>query len=323
MPLWVLRLISGLSYGFNSPLTERWIKEHNVPSMLSPNAPLSAYLFPLLFEPGTHFRYSVGIDWAGFLVSRVTGLSLEDYFQKHIFQPSGIEHMSFHPPKDYAERRMGMLVRPKPDGALLHTGEQPLPRTFVAAEIGPHYSGGGGLFGTARDYLRFLRAILASADPNTANPLISTASFRTLFTDTLPQDHRETMREELVVMAKGQNIHDPALLASGKGENIGHSPGLFLNYVESKFGRSAMSGCWDGAAKTMYWLDPAKGIAVSRSAHRHGTQLTTGRVLYEPAGSEPGPMEQSLQRFRAARVRPSGLMTWGLDGTNTARKTEK
>jgi methyl acetate hydrolase len=238
--------------------------------MLSPNAPLTAYLYPLSFEPGTHFRYSIGIDWAGFLVSRVTGLSLEEYFQKHIFEPSGIKHISFHPPADYEERKMGLLIRPVRDGDLMYTGKQPLPRTFLSAEIGPHYSGGGGLFGTARDYLRFLRAILASANPETSNPLISPASFKTLFTDTLPEEHRATMRSELVAMAERQNIHDPALLASGKGENIGHSPGLFLNYVESKYGRSAMSGCWDGAAKTMYWLDPAKGIAVGlTTATRH------------------------------------------------------
>ena len=265
LPAWPPQfpLISGLSYTFNSPLIERWTREHKVPSMLSPNAPLSAYLYPLSFEPGTHFRYSIGIDWAGFLVTRMTGLSLEEYFQEHIFKPCGIKHMSFHPPADYEERRMGLLVRPVPDGDLLYTGQQPLPRTFVTTEIGPHYSGGGGLFGTARDYLRLLRAILASADPNATNPLISAASFKTLFTDAFPDEHREVIREELVVMAKRQNIHDPALLESGKGENIGHSPGLFLNFVESKYGRSAMSGFWDGAAKTMYWLDPAKGIAVS------------------------------------------------------------
>lgn len=41
---------------------------------------------PLAFEPGAKWCYSTGLDWAGFLVERVTGSSLEDYFQENIFR---------------------------------------------------------------------------------------------------------------------------------------------------------------------------------------------------------------------------------------------
>ncbi|KAL8641230.1 MAG: hypothetical protein Q9228_001947 [Teloschistes exilis] len=52
---------------------------------------------PLLFEPGTRWEYGVGIDWAGTVVERISGMSLNDYFQKNIFQPLGIENISFFP----------------------------------------------------------------------------------------------------------------------------------------------------------------------------------------------------------------------------------
>jgi len=148
--------------------------------MFSANPPLSAFLHPLLFEPGTQFGYSVGVDWAGFLVSRVTGLTLEDYFQRYIFRPCGMEHTSFLPPTDYAQRKMESYIRSVEDRDRMSRGEHPMARMFNPAEIGPNFSGGAGLFGTARDCLRFLRAILASADPTTPNPLISAASSKML-----------------------------------------------------------------------------------------------------------------------------------------------
>lgn len=40
-----------------------------------------AYVQPLVFEPGTNYTYGIGIDWAGFLVERVTGKTLEEYFK--------------------------------------------------------------------------------------------------------------------------------------------------------------------------------------------------------------------------------------------------
>lgn len=40
-----------------------------------------AYVQPLVFEPGTSYTYGVGVDWAGFLIERVTGKSLEEYFK--------------------------------------------------------------------------------------------------------------------------------------------------------------------------------------------------------------------------------------------------
>jgi methyl acetate hydrolase len=237
--------------------------EHKIPSMFAPNTGMEAYMLPLVFEPGTRFRYSIGIDWAGFLVCRITGLTLEEYFQKHIFAPCGVKSFSFHPPADYEEKKMAMCEREP-----LHTGDIKLMkgpamgRNLDPKTIGPIYSGGGGLFGAPRDYLRILTAVLASSDPTTAKPLISPESFRALFVDALP-DTPEA-KADLAKMAEGQYIHDPAILTEGTGKHIGYSPGLFLNFIDSKWGRLAMSGFWDGAAKTMFWIDPKTGIAVSR-----------------------------------------------------------
>ncbi|KAF7513477.1 hypothetical protein GJ744_008771 [Endocarpon pusillum] len=49
---------------------------------------------PLVHQPGNRWEYSMSIDWAGQLVERVTGMSLNDYFLMHIFEPIGYQHVS-------------------------------------------------------------------------------------------------------------------------------------------------------------------------------------------------------------------------------------
>lgn len=52
---------------------------------------------PLIFEPGTRWQYGTGIDWAGILVERVSGISLNSYLQKHVFEPLGIKDIDMFP----------------------------------------------------------------------------------------------------------------------------------------------------------------------------------------------------------------------------------
>ena len=252
----------GLAYTWNSPLIDRWKKQNVSAAQEASRSTIDRYIQPLIFEPGTRHRYSVGIDWAGILVSRVLGRTLEEVFQENIFQPCGVTSLTFHPTTQVKDHLMGMCER-----VPVHTGEIKLlkgtamGRTMNPDDYGPIYSGGGGLFGTARDYLTVLRHVLASADPDTKQPLISQQSFKALFTDHL--DSVPEIREDLAKMAHDQHVHDPAILSEGTGMHIGHSPGLFLNMIDSKHGRKAMAGFWDGAAKTAMWLDPTTGIAVN------------------------------------------------------------
>jgi CubicO group peptidase (beta-lactamase class C family) len=52
---------------------------------------------PLINQPGEQWEYGINIDWAGVLVERVSGLRLNDYFQKHIFEPMGLKNINMFP----------------------------------------------------------------------------------------------------------------------------------------------------------------------------------------------------------------------------------
>jgi CubicO group peptidase (beta-lactamase class C family) len=107
---------------------------------------------PLVNQPGTKFQYGVGVDWAGTLVERITGLCLEDYFRTHIFGPLGIENITFFPNETMKSRMAYMHQRAK-DGTLSvrdHLYRYPL--VLNRHESHPFFMGGAGCFGKPIEY---------------------------------------------------------------------------------------------------------------------------------------------------------------------------
>jgi CubicO group peptidase (beta-lactamase class C family) len=105
---------------------------------------------PLLFEPGSEWNYGVSTDVLGRLVEVVSGQSLDSFLRERIFEPLGMIDTGFDP-TGYVDRLAAPYVAipagtPSPPvripGDLLATPPEML-------------SGGGGLVGTAADYLRF------------------------------------------------------------------------------------------------------------------------------------------------------------------------
>src|SRR5439155_3984089 len=109
-------------------------------------------VMPLVFEPGARWEYGTNVDWAGRLVEAVTGQTLEAYFQRNILEPLGMKDTSFILPAEKFDRLVGSYER-QPDGSLKES-----PRTMPAPP--KSFNGGGGLYSTAGDYVRFMQMIL-------------------------------------------------------------------------------------------------------------------------------------------------------------------
>lgn len=143
---------SGVGYDGSHPTLLAWRESRNEQPLTFSGRVREAYSVPLLFEPGESWVYGGGLDWAGQLVERLNGnISLEEYFQKNIFDPLGLTSSTFHPGKrtDILERIVDMSFRGN-DGKLI-PGTVPIP-------LDPETdSGGMGLVSTVPD----IRAILA------------------------------------------------------------------------------------------------------------------------------------------------------------------
>ena len=101
--------------------------------------------------------YGAGHDWAGKMVERVNpGMTLETYFQKHIFQPLGIKDTTFFVSErsDLMERKAAMSIRIEQGGKAMPYGG-PIPYEGVTDAMG-----GQGLYACAPEYLKVLHSLL-------------------------------------------------------------------------------------------------------------------------------------------------------------------
>jgi methyl acetate hydrolase len=200
---------------------------------------------PLGFEPGERWEYGINIDWAGLMVEAVSGENLEAYMQAHIFAPLGMRDSSFDPHPDWSARTVQVHAR-QPDASLqpIETPPPPADREF--------YPGGGGLFSTAPDYIRFLQMLLNGGGYNGQRVL------RGETVALMAQNHMGDLDVQPLTTFKPAFSND-AEFFPGMSKKWGLS--FLINTEDTPSGRSAGSLAWAGINNTYFWLDLKKRVA--------------------------------------------------------------
>ena len=195
---------------------------------------------PLMFEPGEAWLYGIGIDWAGKLVELASGMGLDAYFAEHIFAPLGMSDTTFFPSVDQ-KSRMASVSQKLGDG------------NFVAIPFGmpgePHFMmGGGGLYSTAADYLKFLTAIVSGGAP-----LLKPETFTLMMANQIGEHDAGRLESAQPMLS---HSFEPL---PGVKRRWGLAGLLNMDAVEGR--RAAGSLAWAGLANAYYWADPATGVA--------------------------------------------------------------
>jgi methyl acetate hydrolase len=232
---------AGFCYDIWNPDVARYIERKGVPSIFTCRD--AALMLPLAFDPGDKWEYGINIDWIGKAVERVSGQRLGDYFAEHLFGPIGMKDTAFKLSPERRARLVGMHSRGA-DGALA-------PMAFEMPQEPEFEMGGGGLYGTAADYLAFARIFLTEGRA----------------------DGRQVLRPETVRLmsenAMGELDVRPLPAAPPYSNVAEFFPGMvkkwglgFMISTEAvPGGRRANSLAWAGLGNTYFWIDPAKGIA--------------------------------------------------------------
>ena len=185
---------------------------------------------PLVFDPGTHWSYGMGVDVLGRVVEVVSGMPLDDFFRTRIFEPLGMEDTGFWVPEEKLDR-FTAAYGPSQGGLRViesHVdGQHTRPATWL--------SGGGGLTSTASDYLRFAQMLL----------------------DEGALDGVRLLRPETVQLMRRNHLPD-ALVPIPIG---GADQGFGLGFAVS-MGEHAGSYRWLGIAGTYFWIDPREDLVV-------------------------------------------------------------
>ena len=203
--------------------------------------PLGLLGSPLVFDPGERWSYGTGSTWAGRLVEQVSGMSLEEYFRRFILDPLGMSDTSFVLRSDQ-RARLARCHQRLPEGSL-----QALP-------VGPpqpvtDYDGGGGLYSTGADYLRFLRMLLSNGQLD---------GIRVLQPETVAEMARNQIGDVHVEV-----LHSTIPAASN---DVAFFPGTvkkwgfggLINTEDTLTGRSRGSWAWGGLNNTYFWIDPKR-----------------------------------------------------------------
>jgi len=199
---------------------------------------------PLVFDPGQDWDYGIGIDWAGKMVEAVSGKKLGEYLRDHLLGPLGMDDTAFRITDEMRSRLAKIHMRGE-DGSLDPQMDLEIPQE-------PEFEmGGGGLYGTIGDYLRFIRLILNRGRAN---------GEQLLAPETVDMMSRNQMGENRVCELKTAipPFSNDAEFFPGMPKTWGLT--FMINTEEAPTGRSAGSLGWAGLANSFFWIDPAKGI---------------------------------------------------------------
>jgi methyl acetate hydrolase len=232
---------SGFAYGLWDAELARYMTEEKFPDLSSGEE--AAFYPPLVFDPGERWEYGISIDWIGKLVETVSGKSLGTYMQENIFSPLGMASTGYRITPDMEARRATIHRREK-DGTLT-------PAEFVRQQEPVREPGGGGLYSSADDYLRFVRMILNDGTEN---------GQQVLQPETVQLMAQNAMGDIRVVMLETTNPSRSldAEFFPGLPKSWGLS--FMINEETAPTGRPAGSLAWAGLYNTFFWIDRSTGL---------------------------------------------------------------
>jgi CubicO group peptidase (beta-lactamase class C family) len=217
-------------------------------NMLHPQPPGTvAPLTPLIFEPGTRWQYGTSMDWAGKLVEKVSGQTLEAYFQSKILGPLGMKDTTYIFPQGKFER-LASVYRRQSDGALKEDA-----RNIPAAPKA--YNGGGGLFSTVGDYTKFMQMILRKGRGADGHQVLQPKTVELMSANQTGNSQAGKLKSYRPEVSSDVDLH--------VGASDRYTYGFLLNQTAYEGGRSAGSLAWAGVYNTFYWIDPRKGICAT------------------------------------------------------------
>ncbi|MBR1126339.1 beta-lactamase family protein [Bradyrhizobium lablabi] len=198
---------------------------------------------PIMSDPGTRWEYGTNIDFVGKAVEAVSGKKLDAYLRDNLFAPLGMNDTGFKISDSMRQRLVGMHAR-TPEGLA------PIP--FELEQNPEFHMGGGGLYGTAADYLKFCQMILNKGKAG-GNQVLKAETVALM-----GENHIGALEIGRLPTATPIYTNDVDLFP-GIMKKWGLS--FLINAEKTPQGRSPNSLAWAGLANTYYWIDPSRDVA--------------------------------------------------------------
>jgi CubicO group peptidase (beta-lactamase class C family) len=196
---------------------------------------------PLLYQPGTRWVYSVGVDIQGYLVEKLSGKTFPEFLRTRLFEPLGMIDTGFSVPAEKLSRVSDIYAYDRAKAALAAEARDPNTSKMPGLP-----SGGGGLFGTAADYFKFAQMLLNGGEYG---------GKRILKKDTVDMMRTNALSDQ--VLNGGHGIGQ-ARFSPAQGFGYDFAVVLDPDAAKRQVGRG--SYWWWGIAGTWFWIDPANDV---------------------------------------------------------------
>jgi CubicO group peptidase (beta-lactamase class C family) len=268
---------SGLAYAFSvtDPLSQAYLR---LPIRQHPDRWLAELTeLPLVHQPGDRLTYSHATDVLGIILSRIEGKKLHEILAERIFEPLGMHDTGFFVTPE-GRRRAATMYKLDENGELSHDtmGPPPInPPTFC--------QGGGGLWSTADDFLRFARMLLGNGGGDGVR-VLSEESVTLMRTNRLTDEQRR----------------QPFLGAPywvGRGFGLGLSVVMDPKTSRPLFGPGGVGTFgWPGAYGTWWQADPTVDRVLIYLVQNHPT-LSVDAAAAVAGNTSQAKLMTALPRF--------------------------
>ncbi|UPJ49705.1 beta-lactamase family protein [Bradyrhizobium sp. 200] len=233
---------AGFAYGFWNGDMAAYLEKTGIPPITTcQNAALKT---PLATEPGTRWEYGTNIDFVGKAVEAVSGKRLDAYLHDNIFTPLGMNDTAFKITDSMRKRLVGMHARGE-DGSLA-----PIP--FEIEQAPEFHMGGGGLYSTAADYIKFTQMILNNGRGN-GNQLLKPETIALMGQNHIGDLTIGKMTTVAPIYTNDVDLYPDIVKKWGLS--------FLINTTKTAEGRSAGSLAWAGLANSYFWIDQARNVA--------------------------------------------------------------
>jgi CubicO group peptidase (beta-lactamase class C family) len=240
----ILRHTAGFAYGDGPTYPEKMFAKTD-PLNLDNDLPefgRRLATVPLLYDPGTQWRYSAAVDVQALLVQKLSGMPFEDYVRSHILNPLSMKETGWTQPEERFPRLAAAYMKGTDGKLQRQSDEQTRKFNFAPRKL---TMGGAGLVSSIDDYMRVARMLLNRGTLDGVQ-VLKPSTVKLMSTDQL--DPRVTERQWL----------------PGKGSG-GFGFDFFVRTAQPKTAEENRGAVgeffWDGAWTTLFWVDPANNLA--------------------------------------------------------------
>ena len=233
---------AGFTYDIWNADMGKYMEQEGIPGVIGcENKALTA---PLTFDPGTRWDYGTNIDWVGKAVEASSGQKLGEFFAANIFEPLGMTSIGFKLTDDMRKRLVGMHARDEA-GTLA-------PMEFEIPQAPEFEMGGGGLYGTVADYIKFMQVFINDGKGANGHQLLKP--------ETVAEMSRNNIGEiDVVKLATAiPPYSNDAEFFPGMQKKWGL--GFMINTADVPGRRKANSLNWAGLGNTYFWIDPTSKL---------------------------------------------------------------